>query len=827
MSRPGPARTSCLTCRQRHKKCDLRQPICERCEQAEYECLGYGHIQEGPATVFVTEPNRRLLPKPPENRSPSLQITLPGVQGNRLISGPLPRRGRSKNKVSASLSAKPPNPLDSNVSDRPTVVTGSSVSTVRRTFDLYARLPNPITDFSKVLDNQWFVDAIVGRLEKLTDYWYFKPPMAFFRSLRHELALDLTPRQLRDRWTAWIHVALVKIRLAHGSNAHWLLRNITPAFLQVAYSRPALWSSDCDLTRIPLQNILTWESHELAMFTLYDCTFSMAYGLPQQVEYDTTIYPRPDSAPSHQWVHTTPVEFQLVLANINACRDKSPAARDWNEIERIEQWLLTWQSRSGEYAFAESWMTVAWYAVQESWRLALLVYLYLAVCDASSDDLRIQSRVKQILQVLGTLKTQGLSHVNVSFFPQYLMVGICARSEAHRKIVSDKLTSANKVKLCLLRASDFAPYSLFRYDMIRNPVLCSGFASLANSILNSKRPRLNQLHPDSQEYEDIKNAICASLSARGVNGGDFECLGYGHIQEDLPAAIVTRPSRRLLPKPPENGSPPPQITSSGFQGNRLISGSLSLRGTSENTVSASSSPKLSVPWHLNAFDSSTEAGGVSLSLLRRLFDLYSRLPHPNPDLSKSLDSQWFIDAVVGRLEKIMDHWYFRIPGYRENFRPAAIQRLYNSKFVRWNSLLSMSVLESFLAGDMSQNQLHNTWIEYIKGYLEHELALDLTPYQIRDRRSAWVHVSLMKSRLVDSSNAYRLLRSIAPAFLEVVYSNPAFWSGDRDLTRIPLLNILSSESHELAMFTLIDCTFCNGLWTPPTGRVRHHSISAT
>ncbi|KAJ1305330.1 hypothetical protein OPQ81_000347 [Rhizoctonia solani] len=78
-----------------------------------------------------------------------------------------------------------------------------------------------------------------------------------------------------------------------------------------------------------------------------------------------------------------------------------PAARDWNEIERIEQWLLAWQSRSGEHTFAESWMMIAWYAVQESWRLALLVYLYLAVYNASSDDPRIIPHVKQILQVVG------------------------------------------------------------------------------------------------------------------------------------------------------------------------------------------------------------------------------------------------------------------------------------------------------------------------------------------------------------------------------------------------------------------------------------------
>ncbi|CAE6434798.1 unnamed protein product [Rhizoctonia solani] len=44
---PGPAGTSCLTCKRRaqasHKKCDRKRPVCDRCSRGGYECLGYGH----------------------------------------------------------------------------------------------------------------------------------------------------------------------------------------------------------------------------------------------------------------------------------------------------------------------------------------------------------------------------------------------------------------------------------------------------------------------------------------------------------------------------------------------------------------------------------------------------------------------------------------------------------------------------------------------------------------------------------------------------------------------------------------------------------------
>ncbi|KAJ1305581.1 hypothetical protein OPQ81_000581 [Rhizoctonia solani] len=50
--KPGPRRTSCLTCWQRRKKCDLSRPFCERCLKGGFNCLGYAdgnHRREDPS----------------------------------------------------------------------------------------------------------------------------------------------------------------------------------------------------------------------------------------------------------------------------------------------------------------------------------------------------------------------------------------------------------------------------------------------------------------------------------------------------------------------------------------------------------------------------------------------------------------------------------------------------------------------------------------------------------------------------------------------------------------------------------------------------------
>lgn len=44
---PGPTGTSCLTCKRRRKKCDRGRPVCERCITSGFECLGYGHNDNG------------------------------------------------------------------------------------------------------------------------------------------------------------------------------------------------------------------------------------------------------------------------------------------------------------------------------------------------------------------------------------------------------------------------------------------------------------------------------------------------------------------------------------------------------------------------------------------------------------------------------------------------------------------------------------------------------------------------------------------------------------------------------------------------------------
>ncbi|QRW20885.1 Fungal specific transcription factor domain [Rhizoctonia solani] len=510
-SRPGPIGSSCLTCKRRHKKCDLRQPVCKRCEVGRFKCEGYEHNKRGaarnarldssrPSEGFQGEDfSQPTSSKGRSNRETSENSLFAGERSEGTTSSSSPEsfaspemnnereyKGPPGNTNSSALVNKRGNHIEdylrlliSRSTSDPSI---NPLSIIRKIINLQGQLPySPIDSTSPFLSYPWFVDYVLERSDRYMDEWYFRPinfprkrtrtdmvlrlqtsPITRWVSLismsimeasvagdasqhsvhstwlgrvegclRRELSCDLTPRKTQERRNEWIYVAMMKSMIAHTSNTYQVLRNMTPIFLQSVFSEPKFWSKDCD----PAFHISpSWIA---LMQWLLD-----------------SLSNRPNASSSHQWSLTSPSDFQLVLADINACRDMSHAAHDWKDIERR---LLTWQSQPAEYEFTKPWMKMAWYAVQESWRLALLIYLYMAVCGTPSHDPRIQSYVHQLLQVVGTIKKQDSSNARLSLFVQYLMIGICARSEDHRKIVREKLSTCNNNKIWILRAPDFIP----------------------------------------------------------------------------------------------------------------------------------------------------------------------------------------------------------------------------------------------------------------------------------------------------------------------------------------------------------------------------------
>ncbi|QRW20888.1 Fungal Zn(2)-Cys(6) binuclear cluster domain [Rhizoctonia solani] len=345
-------------------------PVCERCEAGGFECLGYGHNKR--AAVRTTEVG--------PGSSPISGVLEGGDSSSRLSGSNVDKRASGSSlPLEAGLVASFRSLIGENVGALQDVAVSSTESTASSNFDSEQPPKTPKTIADKHMD-RWYLkplnytkkrahkDVVLRLQNSVFSRWIILVAMCVSESFRtgdmsqdtssnfwigcienslgNELAQELGPRRTQDRRIDWIHVSILKAMITPSSNVHRLLRDNIATFLQLMFSYPTLWPDDSEFTNIPLSNLLCSEAHEAAYFALVDCVYAMASGLPQQLNYDTTMHQRPSAASLYQWIHGCPTEFQLILADINACRDRFPMARDKKEIEN---WLLTWQPHPSDY----------------------------------------------------------------------------------------------------------------------------------------------------------------------------------------------------------------------------------------------------------------------------------------------------------------------------------------------------------------------------------------------------------------------------------------------------------------------------------------------
>ncbi|KAG8731410.1 hypothetical protein FRC12_019753 [Ceratobasidium sp. 428] len=285
----------------------------------------------------------------------------------------------------------------------------------------------------------------------------------YSRSLQNiELQLQTTSQHFAlaesyNRLAGILEVTFVKLMFARGVGGYQLLRDTVPTFLQLVFTESTLWPDPTNFASVSLAHVLGSTNYELSRFILLDALHSMVYGLPQVIEYDTSTPLAPLGVWPCEWVHGCPIQLQFALVDINKhCNSRIQVGPelDWRPIEhRIKSWQPTVQALSGN----DSWKTIATMVVQESWRHSLLIYLYMGVCGARSDDERVQASVQQVFQLVSSVDYFPTPSLAAHFLAQYLMAGAFARSEKQRDKAHEKLTGAFQSGVWLIRGADFVP----------------------------------------------------------------------------------------------------------------------------------------------------------------------------------------------------------------------------------------------------------------------------------------------------------------------------------------------------------------------------------
>ncbi|KAG8768201.1 hypothetical protein FRC12_005718 [Ceratobasidium sp. 428] len=114
-------------------------------------------------------------------------------------------------------------------------------------------------------------------------------------------------------------------------------------------------------------------------FPVMDILLSLSTCQPMLFRYDITPLSEPFELDSHspgiQWMHGIPDQFLIMLARMNMLREDSAPNIDPNTISNLEVQVSSFESTFDRST--DSYLTIARLTVQETWRQAMYIYLYM------------------------------------------------------------------------------------------------------------------------------------------------------------------------------------------------------------------------------------------------------------------------------------------------------------------------------------------------------------------------------------------------------------------------------------------------------------------
>ncbi|CAE6389070.1 unnamed protein product [Rhizoctonia solani] len=253
---------------------------------------------------------------------------------------------------------------------------------------------------------------------------------------------------LEGRLAGIIDLASFKFVTSDNAAGYELTQKATPTLLRLAYCYPEIWTKQGVIS--PSQ-VMLHNKHEIFHFIWVDNIAAMVLGTPTFLPYDTMARGAQRSRMQMEWIWGCPEEFVIQCARINTIRSSGGRYNNGNLWKDIETQIIEWKPTAEKSN--DSRDAVARLAVQESWRHAMLIYLYMAVCGVNSADPRVDASMNQITKLVGMVK--HTDSFDRHLFVPCLIVGACARQESQRAMVEAKLSSLKAVKMWVVRNADF------------------------------------------------------------------------------------------------------------------------------------------------------------------------------------------------------------------------------------------------------------------------------------------------------------------------------------------------------------------------------------
>ncbi|KAG8768881.1 hypothetical protein FRC12_005297 [Ceratobasidium sp. 428] len=462
---------SCLNCIKRNRRCDKAEPVCNACIGAGLFCQWHQHagwsplVSESPLSSHPDENEFSDGPCPALSHALCQIISSPvwldqvsqpysslvRQDDHRLYCDSLIQTGRTLRTLTLDpgvISNTLPfiicqyvrfvqrialKPLPGHFQDGLIVRSTASNMTFWSMFlaaQVYQALLNSFDQFGLNAYTRW--------IEQLS------------RSIDIGSDRDLEFLEMKNRVTVLVDLIGLKLIMGENASGYVLMKRAVPLIFHVAHSYPTIWTPS---GTISLPHAIKMPNSEIANFIWMDNLAALMLGTATFLCYDAAPAQTVPGNDELEWVFGCPGAFVIILGRINALRssillrqNSIPSDMSSNLAAEIREWSSTIEQST------ESCTAITRLVIQECWRHALLIYLYMGVDKVNSTDFRVISSVHQIVRLLGTIKNNSL--VDRHLFVPSLIVGVSTQSEKHRGLVRKSLAGLSAVKIWILQGTE-------------------------------------------------------------------------------------------------------------------------------------------------------------------------------------------------------------------------------------------------------------------------------------------------------------------------------------------------------------------------------------
>ncbi|KAG8739960.1 hypothetical protein FRC10_004959 [Ceratobasidium sp. 414] len=212
-----------------------------------------------------------------------------------------------------------------------------------------------------------------------------------------------------------------------------LIRDAAPVYQNACPESPGV--------PINLPAKLLHPEFSLRHFPALDILFSLGMCLPMVFRYDISYTSELCATVTDidsvglQWMHGIPDQFIMLLARMNMLRVDFAPNVDPQVIDEIEAEIKNFRPVLG--VSTDPLLTVARLGVQESWRQALYIYLYMGLCGVDASDNRVEKALKGFTRLLEGTKPGRTPDVFLML--PMIVAGVASRRQPDRNIIQTRM----------------------------------------------------------------------------------------------------------------------------------------------------------------------------------------------------------------------------------------------------------------------------------------------------------------------------------------------------------------------------------------------------